>query len=244
MITSWVGVMVVALLAYTVKAMTGFGSAIVLISLGALFFPAQELIPVVALLDLVACLMLMRKDWQPGAVSFWGPASTTMVIGAITGSILLKVLAPSTLTLLLGGGIMLLGGWLFFGRTDQAKLIDKVPTKPASSDLVVTSLAGFTGGLFGMSGPLIVWHFGRRYNKATFRRIVVPIFFFAGIACIITYALMGLITTQTLTLALICILPMIFGLSLGQRLFLNIPEQRFGQIIGCVLMIAAAKMLI
>ena len=152
MITSWVGVMVVALLAYTVKAMTGFGSAIVLISLGALFFPAQELIPVVALLDLVACLMLMRKDWQPGAVSFWGPASTTMVIGAITGAILLKVLAPSTLTLLLGGGIMLLGGWLFFGRTDQAKLIDKVPTKPASSDLVVTSLAGFTGGLFGMSG--------------------------------------------------------------------------------------------
>lgn len=243
MSVAWLGILFVALLAYTVKAMTGFGSAIVLISLGALFFPAKSLIPVVALLDLVACLMLMRQDWQRGAASYWGPASASMVVGSVLGAVLLKLLAPSTFEILLGGGIMLLGGWLFFNRKQGANLLEQIPAKPTAVDLGVTGLAGFTGGLFGISGPLIVWHFGRKFSKQAFRRVVVSIFFFASIACIISYTALGIITAQTLLLALACLPMMFLGLKVGQRLFMLIPEHRFGQIIGSILMLVAAKLL-
>ena len=242
MIEQSLGLWGIACVAYIIMAMTGFGSAIVLVSLGTLLMPVQELIPIVALIELVACLALTRADWQPGGGRFWGPAALTMVAGSVVGAMLLKRLEPGAMSVLIGAVIVTLGGWLWFGRRGAGQLGAQLPARASALDMVVTGLAGVTGGLFGMSGPLMVWHFGRRFDKATFRRAVVPIFLASSVACVISYGALGMLSWRSAAQALGCVPAVFVGLWIGQRLFKRIPEQRFGQLIGAILVVVGAKM--
>lgn len=228
--------------AFFLKAMTGFGSAIVLVSIGSLFFPVQEVIMIGMMIEAFASIKLMKDDWQPKAHRYWVPLCATMVVGAIIGGLLLKVLAPTRLNVLLGIFIFCLGAWLFFKRR-TIESTDNMPERPTRIGMVVTAIAGTMGGLLGISGPPIVWYFGQRLSRANFRMVVVPIFWCASIASLLTYLAVGLLTVKVALVGAMCIPVSLLALTLGSRVFNRIPEHRFGQVIGLILGAVAIKLL-
>lgn len=229
--------------AFFLKAMTGFGAAIIMVSLGAMFLPVQEVVPLCICLDLLAGLALMRKDWSPGTYKYWGPLSVAMGMGAGAGALVLSRVDPSSMKLAIGAIVLGLGVWLWATRA-RAAGERAVPQTPQPAAFLTTTVAGFCGGLFGISGPPIVWFFGSRFAKADFRRVVVPLFIVASATSLVVYALTGLLDAQTLLRVLWCLPCWGAGLFLGGRAFARVPEERFGQLMAVILCAVGLKMLV
>jgi uncharacterized membrane protein YfcA len=236
---------VIALIAFVIKAMTGFGPAIIFISVGSLFLLPHDVIAASSILDLIAGLVLLRSDSSRGTSRFWLPLAAVIIVGAVAGSIFLDAIPPDPFRLLLGGVIVLLGVWFAIGRirTGGNHLQTTLPPKPDITDSAITFSGGICGGLFGISGPPIIWHFGRRYAKLPFRQIIVPIFVAAALARVVTYSTLGLVNREVLTYVLAALPGLIAGIYLGNKIFFKLSEAKFSRIVGIVLVIAGIRLL-
>jgi uncharacterized membrane protein YfcA len=106
----------------------------------------------------------------------------------------------------------------------------------------MTFFGGFCGGLFGISGPPIIWQFGRKFAKHAFRQTLVPIFFAAALARTVTYGCTGLVTTQVLLYVLSALPGLFLGIYLGNKVFFRISEAWFNRVAGLVLIIVALQL--
>lgn len=234
----------VAFLAYLLKAMTGFGPAIILISLGSLFIPPQPAIATSSILDIIAGIALLRIDWAKGAYRFWLPLAIAIAVGTIVGAIFLQIIPPAKFRVMLSTTILVLGIWFIIGRkeTDATKLKSELPEKCKKIDTGFTFIGGFCGGLFGISGPPIIWNFGRQLAKRAFRQVLVPIFIIAAIARVTMYSSMGIVGWQVLKYVIVALPGLFLGLFVGNKIFFKLSELNFSRIVGAVLLAVAIKL--
>ncbi|MDI7259972.1 MAG: sulfite exporter TauE/SafE family protein [Thermodesulfobacteriota bacterium] len=235
----------IAFFAFLVKALTGFGPAIVFIALGSLLMPVQVIIPISAFLDVLAGALMLRMDWSKDGFRFWLPLTILMIIGSVVGSIFLKFISPAPLKVLIAFTILLLGVWFVLRRAkvDEYKLTHSLPPLPSLSDGGFTFLGGFCAGLLGIGGPPLVWQFGRKFPKRIFRQVLIPIFLSSSIARVIVYTSIGILDQKVIFNALVSIPGLIFGLYWGNRIFLRVHEGSFSRIIGGFLILVAIQLL-
>lgn len=235
----------IAFLAFLVKAVSGFGPAIVVVALGSLFVASRAIIPASAILDMIAGAALLRTDWSRDGMGFWLPLALTIAVGSVAGSVFLKVIPPASFRVVLASAILMLGIWFFLyrGRTDGSDLLHSLPIKPSFSDYGFTLLAGFLGGLLGISGPPIIWHFGRKFSKEVFRRALIPIFLAASIARVVSYTSLGLVDGKVLLYVFFCIPGLLMGIYLGNRIFSSLSEGTFSRVIGWLLVLVAIQLM-
>ncbi len=237
---------VIAFVAYFVKGLTGFGPAIVIVSLGSMVVSPHVIIPTSAMLDLAAGAVLVRTTGLGGNYRFWLPLSGAIVIGALIGGLLLKLIPPEPLRVVLAGAILILGVWFMFYRTrgGNSVLKERLPSAPGRLDLGFTLCGGISGGFLGISGPPILWHFGRNLAKEPLRNILIILFLAAATAQTITYTAVGLIDMRIIAYTLVCLPGVFLGLAAGNRLFVRVSEKGFGMAVGALLMIIAGRMLV
>lgn len=137
------------LLGNTVKGLVGFGSAIVAIPLISLVLPPAHAMVLVCGADLAgsgALLWRARADVPLREVS---RALPSLVAGMTLGTSLQATLDVGTTRQLVGGAVLLLGGWMLRGPVRAAGV-----TAPSTPLLAATGLlGGVSGGLVGMPGP-------------------------------------------------------------------------------------------
>lgn len=119
-----------------------------------------------------------------------------------------------------------------------------LPVRPEPGAMIAAALGGVTGGLFGISGPPLIWYFGSRYPRRVFRRIIVPLFLVDAVGRSVIYAGMGLLHRGELGIALGLLPGLIIGLFIGNHWFNVIPQQRFERMIGGVLILSGLKLCI
>jgi uncharacterized membrane protein YfcA len=162
--------------------MTGFGPAIVVISFGSLVVDPHTIVPASAVLDSIAGFVLLRSDWKRGGHRYWAPLAVAIVAGSVLGAVSLAAIPAQLLRRMLGVAVLVLGIWFILGRSREggSGLRDELPERSSPLDRGFTFLGGFLGGLLGISGPPIIWHFGRQFAKRAFRQILIPVFFIAA----------------------------------------------------------------
>lgn len=243
---SYILLPIIAFLAYVLKAMTGFGPAIVVISLGTLFIAPQQIITTSSILDLIAGAILLTIDWKNTTHSYWISLTISITIGAIIGSIFLKIVPPAHFHKLLSGAILIVGIWFIINQPEKNKnkLLSKLPQKCSKTDISMTFFGGLCGGLFGISGPPIIWNFGRQFAKKAFRQVLVPIFLAAAIARTSMYSTMGLANWEVLKLVIVALPGMFLGLYVGNKIFFKLSELKFRRIVGIILVMVGMKLLV
>lgn len=236
----------IALAAYVLKAMTGFGPAIIFISFGALLVPPHAIIATSAILDVIAGLILLRVDWKRGGHRYWLPLAGAIVAGSIIGACCLKLIPAELFERLLGGAICILGLWFIFGRSrsDGPQLQGTLPERCTRPDKVYTSIGGFFGGLLGISGPFIIWHFGRQFEKRVFRQILVPVFAIAALSRSMMYTGLGFVDLRVLGYAAVSLPGLLAGIYVGNKIFFTLSETLFSRIVGCVLLVVSIRILL
>ncbi len=235
---------VVALFAYIVKGATGFGPALIFVSIGSLLIGPQKAIVLSAMLDIIAGFYLLYLDPIKTGHRFWLPMALTMVCGAVTGGLLLSIIPKQNINLLLGIIIFGFGLWFVFIRNHaEGELQPSLPSSCSKTDLAIFFIAGLSDGLFGISGPLIIFYLGRRFAKDVMRRTLVIIFLITAIARIITYAATGMIGTAGLLLGLFSIPCLFAGIYIGNHLFFKLSEVWFSRVAGTVLILISLRLI-
>ncbi len=232
--------------AFFLKAMTGFGPAIVVITFGSILLHPHKLIPLSSMLDFVAGGILFFMEFRKSGWKFYTPIAIVMMAGAVFGGFLLHAVAVDIMKMILSGFILLLGLWFLLQSRfiNTSKLKDCLPDSVNVVDMGISTLSGILGGFVGISGPPIIWHMGRHFQKEAFRQALIPIFWGAALMRVITYSSLGMIDFSML-LNGVFLLPFLFlGLWLGNRIFHVLPEKRFRMVVGCVLIVMAARMVV
>ena len=226
--------------------MTGFGPALIFVSLGAQVLPPHTVIPLSAMLDATAGIILSLLDPIHGGRRFWIPPAGAIVVGSFAGGVLLGSMSPELLRIVLGVTIVALAVWfaLHRARLEADSLAETLPARSSPGDALVSGLGGILGGLTGISGPPLLWHFGRRFGKRPLRQILIPVFLFAALARVGTYAGTGMITGEVLHGYLLALPGLLLGTFLGNRIFLKIDERTFSRVIGLVLLASGLRLVV
>jgi uncharacterized membrane protein YfcA len=235
----------IAFAAFTLKGATGFGPAIVVVSIGSLILPPHLVIAVSAILDTLGGIVLLRYDRSSPSRAFWALLGVAIVCGSILGGVFLRLISPDPFKVVLGITILLLGFWFILvrARDRHGALKSHLPRHCSPADFGITAFAGTLGGLVGIDGPPIVWHFGRRFEKEVLRGILIRVFLAAALARVVTYSAAGLVNPDVLLYTAAAVPGLAAGVWLGNRVFFRISEATFSRITGAVLLIIGVRLL-
>jgi len=212
------------LLAYTLEAITGFGSVVIALSLGALLLPIDQLLPILVPLNVGMTGYLVRRHWRLIETRLLlGALLPGMVVGTLLGYGLLPYL--DTPSLKLGFGALI----IWFASRELWRLRRAIPStrRPAWLTRVIILGAGISHGLFASGGPLLVYGLaGTELDKARLRATLISVWFTLNSLLTLAFLFDGRLLPalpQVLTYAPLLLL----GVWLGERLHRRIDERHF-----------------
>jgi len=227
---------VVILIAYTVKGLSGFGSGLIAIPLMAFFFPLQLIVPIFGLLSYTGTIFQsyrLRREAQWRDIL---PLIPFSFIGIAIAVWLLVNIQAELLTLALGVFVVLYA--IYSLLPHQHKFGSRLWAIPAGT------FGGMVGALFSTGGPFYVVYLKlRQLAKGPFRATIATIFLIDGGARIAGYAVSGLYTPQVLTLVVILWPVLFLGLWIGHHLHIKLNQQQFNLGIS-ILLIMSGGMLV
>ncbi|WP_121065458.1 sulfite exporter TauE/SafE family protein [Chachezhania antarctica] len=222
------------LMAALLRGLTGFGFALAAVPAMSFFLPPQQAVTMAVLLQCMAGLkdsVTLRGTWH-------GPVLKRLVLGAAVGTpfgvALLLLLDPTMLRI--GIAVMILIGLALLVWQPKTGL--KPPSMPLA--LVTGATAGFVGGFAAMPGPPAVAYFLTTDIPARQVRASLIIFFFTTSALALPGLVWGgLVTVQTVAMALVSLPLMLVGTWVGGLLFKRTSETGFRRLAMLVLLATA-----
>lgn len=227
----------VAAVAYLVRGLAGFGSALIATPLLLLVLPITTAVPLVVALDYLASMAHGLRDrhlvcWR----EIW-PLLPTAVLGVAVAVVLFRWVSPGLLVKALA--VFLIAFALYQLRAPRAgRAAARAWAIPTGA------LGGLMGTLFGTGGPFYVAYLqARRLDKTAFRTTFSTIFLLDGANRLAGYALSGFFTLDFVTL-LGALLPVMFlGMYAGRRLHTDLSQEAFRRGISGLLLFSGVVLL-
>lgn len=237
------GLAAVLALAFLVEAAAGFGSTLVVVSVAAIFVPLTTLLPTYQPLSVgLSLVVAWRERAHIDGAFLRRVVLPCMVPGVVVGMVLFRVWKPHALLFVVGLAIVALAAFELVRLHRETTL---VTSSRSRNPLVVLALvvAGVIHGLFGTSGPLVVWAATHTLtDKARFRATLSTLWLILSAALVIGFMIDGTLTSSS-ALASARLLPtMLVGYALGDRIHRRVPQRTF-RIGVCVLLIVAGATL-
>lgn len=233
-----VAMALIALLAYTILGISGFGSALVNIPLLAHFLPLTTILPILVLVDFVATStngLKFRSDIDVAEIKTIIP---TMCVGIVVGVVLLSRVPGTALLPVLGASIAL------YGIYRLREPIVRNFISPAWGYLAGFA-GGLMGGLFGIGGPFYASYMSRRTNDyGKMRATMAAIFTVSTGLRIAAFVIAGFFLDRAVWWGVAIILPFMFiGLNIGHKLHGKLQTKHLSIFVS-VLLIASGVSLI
>ena len=231
----------VLLCAYLIRGVSGFGSALFAVPLLAHLYPLTVVVPLMASLDLIGSLLLSHHGWRGRQID-WQEIRRLLpsaLLGIVLGLLLLHHAPERPLLILLG--LVVIG----FGLRAALGVGDDRPIGPGWAHP-----AGLAGGtvdaLFATGGPPFVIYLAHRIrDKGRLRATLSMLFLIEGGLRVAGFALLGLLWSPQLALALLGGLPLLLlGLHLGHRIHLGISQAQLATAIGLLLVASGGSILV
>lgn len=224
--------------AYVVFGIAGFGTALIASPILALFIPISKIVPLLALMDLSAALVNISRD---GSKADWTELKRLvplMVIGSLIGAAILLKAKPDVLLLALG--VFVVGYCIY-------SLSGLQTNRNFSSILSIPfgAVGGVFSALFGSGGFIYAIYLGGRLRDPDALRITqTTLIGLSTLTRVGLFLIAGVYLDPSLLLLALLLAPsMLVGITVGRRLTLNMPRERFIKIIN-VVVLASGLMLI
>jgi uncharacterized membrane protein YfcA len=234
-----IGVPLIALAAYIILGISGFGSALVSIPLLAHFLPLQTIVPMIVAVDFsatVATQLRFRRDIENAELKLLVPP---MIAGILAGVTLLAML-PARITLL-ALGVFVAGYGAYRLLTPQsARKISRwwgIPTG---------LVGGLIGGLFGVGGPIYAAYMTARVDDpAKMRATLSAIFSVSTGLRLLVFVFSGLLLQADVWWGVALMLPgMFIGLYIGHHLHGRLGRRQVSVFISVLLVASGLSLLL
>jgi uncharacterized protein len=223
---------VIALVSGTARGFSGFGSALIFMPLASSIAAPRLVAALLLMIDFVGSSPLIPNAWKHADRK----ATAVMVLGALVGvpfgTYFLSRLDPVTTRWIISAFVfalllLLLSGWRYRGKDHLAISVG------------IGGLSGFCSGLAQTGGPPIVGYWLGRPVASVIARANIMLFFVASdFFSVVSYALTGLITSDSIRFSLLIGPVYAIGVLIGATLFGRASEKLFRAI--CYALIAAA----
>ncbi|CCE10184.1 conserved membrane hypothetical protein [Bradyrhizobium sp. STM 3843] len=223
---------VIAFIAATARGFSGFGAALIFMPLASSVAGPRLVAALLLVIDFVSAAPLVPKAWQEADRKATAVIVAGALIGVPTGTYFLSRLDPVTTRWIISGFViallaLLLSGWRYRGKEYTALSV------------AVGGISGFCSGLAQTGGPPIVGYWLGRPIPSKIARANILLFFGASdFFSMVSYALSGLITWDSLRLSLLVGPIYAIGVFFGASLFGRASERVFRAI--CYVLIALA----
>lgn len=224
-------------LAYMVRGIAGFGSALIAVPMLALRFPLALVVPMVVTLDYLGSAsqgfnnrdrIAWRDLWPLIPSTAVGTACALMLFGTVEGTVLTTVL----------------GGFVIAFAVYQL-----LPTPDMKMSRLVSVPCGFLGGLlgtlFGTGGPFYVMYLNfRGLDKVALRATFASYFIMDGSLRLAGYTGAGLFDRDALFFLAAAIPVAALGLWLGGKVHLNLKQETYRRFISLILIGSGVGLLV
>jgi hypothetical protein len=229
------------LFAYTAEAVTGFGSIVIALSLGALLFPIDWLQTILVPLSIAMTgWMSWRLRRHIDAALLLRLVMPFMLAGTLLGVVLQPLLAGALLKLLFAALI------LWFALRELVRMARSATTarRPVWLNRLLVLGAGVTHGLFASGGPLLVYALaGTPLDKARFRASLILVWCLLNSTLTLVFLWQGKLAGKLDVL--LCYLPLIpVGILLGEWLHRRVDEVQFRLWVYRLLVVAALALML
>jgi len=231
-INAAIAICAIAFVSGTARGFSGFGSALIFMPLASSIAGPRLVAASLLIIDFFAAAPLVPNAWKHADRK----ATAIMVCGALVGvpigTYFLSRLDPVTTRWIISGFVLallllLLSGWRYRGKDHAVVAVG------------IGGVAGFCSGLAQTGGPPIVGYWLGRPIASTIARANILLFFGASDCfSVVSYALSGLITADSLKFSLVVGPVYAVGVWFGASLFGKASEALFRGI--CYVLIAAA----
>ena len=232
--------LVITFVAYFVKGFSGFGPALILIPSFTLLYNPVTAIAYSTIFDAIAGILLLvlvikNIDWK-----FVLPIIMLMFAGAYFGVMFITRIPVQTLKLLIGIVLVLFIIILLSEREDRFTFV-----KNTQKSFVygMAFLAGFIGGITGITGPILVIIFKLKFEREAFRSQLIAIFTMGALWRLYLYYSHQLIPEFKAEFIYMVIIVLI-ALGIGHLFQNNMDEKRFNRYISFILIIPAVNLFI
>jgi uncharacterized membrane protein YfcA len=223
----------IAFVSGTARGFSGFGAAMIFMPLASSVAAPRLVAALLLVIDFIAAAPLLPNAWRQADRN----ATTVMVAGALVGVPIgtwcLSRFDPVTTRWIIScfvGALLLLllSGWRYRGK-DRAAL-----------SIGIGGLSGFTSGLAQTGGPPIVGYWlGRPIGPVIARANILLFFGASDFFSLISYAVAGLITPDSIRFSLLVGPVYGIGVWFGSQLFGRASEKLFRAICYALIAVAA-----
>ncbi len=231
----------VLFLATLIRAVFGFGEALIAVPLLALIVPVEVAAPVAALASITVASIVVAQDWRSIHLRSAWRLVVASAFGIPLGLLLLRTVAEPVVKVVLALVILSFALYSLANRRPYALESDR----PA---WLFGFAAGVLGGAYGMNGPpLVVYGTLRRWSPEQFRATLQGYFLPGSLMVLFGYGISGLLTRRVGGYYAVSLMPILLAAFLGSFIHRRIHAERFRRyiqiflvIIGIVLLAQAA----
>lgn len=228
----------VAAVAYLVRGLAGFGSALIAMPLLLLVLPITTAVPLVVALDYLASAAQGLRDRRQIRWDEIWPLLPTAVLGVASAVILFRRVPQGQLVKVLAVFLIVFALYQLRGPAvgHAAARAWAIPTG---------ALGGLVGTLFGTGGPFYVAYLqARRLDKTAFRATFSTIFLLDGANRLVGYAASGFFTLDFVSLLGLLLPVMFLGMYAGRRLHTDLSQDTFRRGISGLLLFSGTVLLL
>lgn len=226
----------IVFVAFLVEAAAGFGSMVVALTLGAMWFDVNTLLAVLVPVNFVLSCYLVAVGWKH---IDWRFLMTRMVplmaLGLGIGTLVATRATQTTwLKPTFGIFVVAVAVWQLRGGTETKSL-------PEPARVVALLGAGIIHGIFATGGPLAVFVSARELpQKAKFRATLSMLWVVLNVLVLARLGFEGQLTSTSLSTSGWMLLPLAAGIGVGEWVHHRLDEARFRVVVALLLLVAGA----
>jgi uncharacterized protein len=230
-----IAICAIALISGIARGFSGFGSALIFMPLASSIAAPRLVAALLLIIDFIGSAPLIPNAWKQADRKATAIMALGALVGVPIGTWLLSRLEPVTTRWIISAFVfalllLLLSGWRYRGKDHAAISIG------------IGGLSGFCSGLAQTGGPPIVGYWLGRPIASVIQRANIVLFFAASdFFSLVSYALSGLITADSIRFSIVVGPVYAIGVWFGASLFGRASGTLFRAI--CYALIAAAVLI-
>jgi uncharacterized membrane protein YfcA len=229
----------VVLVSYMVNATTGFGGAMIAVTVGIHLYSIELLVPIMVLLNLAISIYIVIRHHD--GIDY-GQLLRRMLplagLGLPVGIVIFSVAKTTMLNTALGIFVICFSVFELAILLKKGEEAVREPMSLAQSSFWLFS-GGVLHGMYASGGPLVVYYASRNIpEKRAFRSTLSALWLTLNTALLIAFLATGKFTSESAWMTLVLLPVLAIGIAIGEWLHNVLPDKGFRVLVYSVLLVA------
>jgi uncharacterized membrane protein YfcA len=215
------------LFASVLRSFTGFGFALAAVPVFSIFLSPAEAVVLSSSLALAISLLSLRSYWGIVSLREMVPLLSMSWLGTVLGVVLLTGISVALFQLWVGVSVLLACLGITLSRPAR-------PWKNPFLSWATGLLSGLMNGALAIPGPpMIVYAMLTEFDPRRSRALLMTFFLVSAPLALVSYAVAGMVTLQSLTYFVLAFPMLYLGDKLGTRLFMRYGDAFYRRVALC-----------